>query len=384
MRVKNIGVWVIAVVAMVVSAACHRDEQSVTGSYGSGVVTGQVTMASSIANGSPEGVRVTVSGTGMSTVLGADGRFAFTGVPEDAKFHFTREDGIDATMFAGKAGSLSIELAANAASSSGGRRRAAGSAPQKEVEGNIKTVSATSLVVTTKGTANDVTVAISSSTVIRKGDTTLTAADLKVGDQVHVRVIVAADNTATASLIIVQQPESETGDDDGANIATANGIVASVAADSMVVHTADARDVTVKVVAATIIRRQGTTIAFSDIKVGNHVESRGTKVDATTIQAIQIEVEDAPGAVDDNKGGHTEGEVSGTVSAVGASSLTVGGITVNTDSHTVITKQGSTISLSGVKAGDRVEAKGTKVDATTLLASTIEVKGSGSDSGGHH
>jgi hypothetical protein len=71
------------------------------------------------------------------------------------------------------------------------------------------------------------------------------------------------------------------------------------------------------------------------------------------------------------------------VTAVTAASLTVGGTTVKVDSHTVIRKNGQTISLGGVKVGDRVEAKGTRVDATTMLASTIEVSGSESG-GGHH
>jgi len=109
---------------------------------------------------------------------------------------------------------------------------------------------------------------------------------------------------------------------------------------------------------------------------------RGTKVDDSTLQAIRIEVEDAPGTVPDDHG-HGAAEVSGSVSAAGASSLTVGGTTVKVDADTVITRQGKTISPGDVKVGDRVEAKGTRVDATTILADTIAVSGSESG-GGHH
>jgi hypothetical protein len=382
MRVKNIGALLMMLIVVVAVTACRRDEHSVTGSYGSSIVTGQVTMASSIANGSPAGVQVTVAGTGMTTILGADGRFAFSGVPEDAKLHFTRADGIDAVMALNHSGTVSVELAANTASTSGGgRRRAVGSAPQLEIEGPIKTASATSLVVTAARTKQDVTVALTSTTVIRKGDVTVAAADLKAGDQVHVRATVV-NNTATATLVIVQQPETEKGDDNGANVVTANGIVASVAADAMVVHRANGSDVNVKVGSTTDIKKHGVAIPFSSIKAGDHVEVRGTKVDDKTVQAVQIEVEDAPGTVPDD---HNNGaaEVSGSVTAVTAASLTVGGTTVKVDSHTVIRKNGQTISLGGVKVGDRVEAKGTRVDATTILASTIEVSGSESG-GGHH
>ncbi|HMC70508.1 MAG TPA: DUF5666 domain-containing protein, partial [Mycobacteriales bacterium] len=70
---------------------------------------------------------------------------------------------------------------------------------------------------------------------------------------------------------------------------------------------------------------------------------------------------------------------------VGASSLTVttrdhGDVTVNVNVSTVIRKEGKTIQLSDVKVGDGVDAEGQKVDEHTLLARTIEVKGSG----GHH
>jgi hypothetical protein len=382
MRVKKSGTFLMMLLVVVAVTACNREEHSVTGGYGSGVVSGQVTMASSVANGSPAGVQVTIGGTGMTTTLGADGRFAFTGVPEDAKLRFTRADGIDAVMSVNHSGAVSVELAASTASSSGGgRRRAVGSAPQLEIEGAIKSASATSLVVTAARTKEDVTVTLTSATVIRKGDVTIAAADLKAGDQVHVRATVT-DHTATATLVIVQQPETEKGDGDGANVVTANGIVASVAADAMVVHRANGADVKVKVGSTAEVKKHGVTIPFSSIKAGDHVEVRGTKIDDTTIQAVQIEVEDAPGTVPDD---HNSGaaEVSGGVSAVGASSLVIGGTTVKVDAHTVITKKGQKISLGDVKVGDRVEAKGTRVDATTMLASTIEVSGSESG-GGHH
>jgi hypothetical protein len=51
--------------------------------------------------------------------------------------------------------------------------------------------------------------------------------------------------------------------------------------------------------------------------------------------------------------------------------------TVNVDSNTRIRKQGKDISLSDVKVGDFVQAEGSRVDATTLLASEIQVSGGG-------
>ena len=59
-------------------------------SFGMGVVSGQIVMASGMANASPVGVRVGVGGTGMSVVVGADGRFAFAGVADGAQLIFER------------------------------------------------------------------------------------------------------------------------------------------------------------------------------------------------------------------------------------------------------------------------------------------------------
>jgi ribosomal protein S1 len=169
-------------------------------------------------------------------------------------------------------------------------RAAAPSIPVTEYEGVIKSAAADSIVVTTSHKA-DVTFSITTTTIIRHGDTTVDPATLAAGDRVHVKAT-SADNVNTAVLILVQQTESETGDDDPANAVTANGYVTSVAADSIVVHRAEGTDVTVKVTDGTSIRKHGQTIHLADIKTGDHVEALGTAVDPTTIAALQIEVED--------------------------------------------------------------------------------------------
>ena len=67
-------------------AACQRSETSsvtpLTGGFGAAVVTGDVHMTD---GGSPEGVEVSVRGTGMSMILAADGQFAFGSVPANAE-----------------------------------------------------------------------------------------------------------------------------------------------------------------------------------------------------------------------------------------------------------------------------------------------------------
>ena len=358
--------------AVVVLAAC-RHRETVTGDYGSGVVSGQIVMASGMANASPAGVRVGIGGTGMSVVVGADGRFAFAGVPEGAELLFDRQsDGVSARMsVTGTSAPIVVELSQSTASLS--RHRATPPLPQTQVEGTITAASATSLTVHDSH-GNDDVLTISDKTVIRKGMTALKPADLTVGMRVHVA---AADKTAV--LIIVQDERTEPGDDNGGQTMTANGTVKSVGTDNLVVTTVPNGDVTVKVTTTTIIRKQGAIIKLADIKVGDQVNTMGTRVDDHTLTARQIEVR----GVDNEP---EEATAEGTVKSVGSSSLVVtthanGDVTVNVDAHTTIRKQGSTIQLADIKVGDEVSAEGQKVDEHTLLARSIEVHGEG---GGHH
>ena len=94
-------------------------------------------MASGMANASPAGVRVGVGGTGMSVVVGADGRFAFAGVPDGAPLLFERQsDGVNARLsLASTSAPVVVELGLNTATLS--RRRASPSEPQTQIEGLI-------------------------------------------------------------------------------------------------------------------------------------------------------------------------------------------------------------------------------------------------------
>ena len=74
----------------------------------------------------------------------------------------------------------------------------------------------------------------------------------------------------------------------------------------------------------------------------------------------------------------SEGEVEGTISAVGASSISVtpkkggGDVTVNVDAATRLRRDGKNVLISVLQTGDKVSVKYNK---TTMLASKIEAKG---------
>ncbi len=243
----------------------------------------------------------------------------------------------------------------------GGKRHAAAPPPWIQYEGTLKTVGTSSIVLTDEH-LGDVTILVDSLTVITQGDKPLTLADLKSGEQVHVQALPKGTDKV-AVRIIVQDTETEPGDDQGTTM-TANGTVIAVGTGQITVHTEDHGDVVVMIDSSTIIRREGQTLTAADIKVGDQVNAMGTKVDDHTLKAKQIEVR----GIDQNQ------EVHGTVTKVGTSSITVAGVTINVDSSTVIKKKGMKIQLSDIKVGDQVEAEGTRVDENTLLARQINVE----------
>lgn len=277
-------VLILTIAVAAVLSACTRQE-SVTGSYGQRIVTGQVVMA-----GSPAGVEVTVVGTGMSATLGTDGRFTFIGVPDGAELSFRRADGIDTRLrIAATSQPLVVELSSNGSA----RRRGVtpkDPGPAQQFEGVIRAVTSDSLTVFDSH-RNEVKIALdATTTLIRKGNHTLSAADLNVDDRVHVKAIMIND-VLTATQVIVQQQEGDDDDDqNGGTTMTANGLVKSVTGSTLVVQSQPKGDVTVQTDLNTIVRRQGVLITVAGINAGDEVNCLGTRVDDHTLKARQIEV----------------------------------------------------------------------------------------------
>ena len=273
----EVGVIAVAVLALV---GCQQRE-SITGGYGDHVVAGQVAMAAGMLNSSPAGVRVTVGATGMSAVLDAAGNFMFVNVPDNADLHFTRgADGIDAHFDTSAAiGPVFVELSTHSASS-GRRRTAPPTAVLKQIEGVVTAISATDV------TVNGTKFTFTKDTVIRHGDTPIAPADIKIGDRVHVK----ANGTAAVEILV-----QNTGDQNEDQTMTANGTVTATSASGLTVATEAHGSVTVNVDSSTIIRKQDAIIRLADIKIGDQVNTMGTRVDAQTEKAKQIEVRGVSG-----------------------------------------------------------------------------------------
>ncbi|HKB79928.1 MAG TPA: DUF5666 domain-containing protein [Thermoanaerobaculia bacterium] len=355
--------FVVMVAAVLVLAGCHGHE-TITGGYGNAGVAGVVTMAAGMPNGSPAGVRVVVGGTGMSAVLGTDGRFAFYNVPDTVDLIFQRGDTNAHLRAEASPAPLAIELGPQEAHLR--RGRSVPSTVPTEVEGLIVSVSDTQIVVHDSH-GNDVTMVINGDTVIRKGQTPLQPSDLKAGDRVHVKSMVDG-NAVTALLIVLQNPDGS-GDDQGqARWVEIEGTITSVSDTQLVVHDSHGNDDTLVVDSNTVIRKGGQVLLASDLQTGEQVHVKAV-TSGDTLTALLV-------ILQNNEDHNVEMEVHGTVSAVGTSDLTVNGVTVQVDASTDIRKRGQSIALGDIHTGDTVEANGTRVDDNTMLARQINVEDS--------
>ena len=132
---------------------------------------------------------------------------------------------------------------------------------------------------------------------------------------------------------------------------------------------------TIKTTDSTIIRHGSKTVPFSDLKVGDHVQIRGTR-DASTVTASEIKVEQGGqgGEADHDDDDDHEAEVEGRVSALSNScpgiSFMIGNTKVTADQNTTY---GKGTSCSAIKNDSRVEIKGVKQNDGSVLASRISL-----------
>ena len=124
---------------------------------------------------------------------------------------------------------------------------------------------------------------------------------------------------------------------------------------------------TVKVADSTSIRHGSKTLHFADLKIGDHVQVRGTK-DGATITATEIKVEtDADD--DDDKAGELEGAVSALGGTCPSITFTVQNTKVSTNNATVFADG----TCSTVHNGTKVEVKGNKQNDGSVMATRVEI-----------
>jgi len=129
---------------------------------------------------------------------------------------------------------------------------------------------------------------------------------------------------------------------------------------------------TIKTTAATLIRHGNRTFQFTDLKVGDHIQAKGTR-EGTTLTATEIKVENDDNDDEDNN--KNEVEVEGVVSA---STGTCPAVTFMVGSTKVVTNSSTSFQdgscADATKNGANVEVKGTKQTDGSILATRVELK----------
>lgn len=276
-----------AAASLALAVSCHNDNSSPT-SPGMAAVNGTVIRGSGTFGARPLGMEIPLSGvtvrvtpSGPSAQSDASGNFTLTGVPAgNVELEFTRAD-INAR------GSVVLASGSNAltASITGGTavitpRGHAG----EEIEGLVQSVGTGSLVVVDQRLGT-VTVTIGTSTILRKGNATITLSTLASGMRVHVKAMLQGDGTYLATEVLLQ-------DQNAGGEGEAEGSVASVnaAAGSFVVTTASG-PITVKTGPSTTYKKKGSAATFADITVGAMVEAEGTLQTDGSILARKVTIE---------------------------------------------------------------------------------------------
>ena len=224
----------------------------------------------------------------------AGGRFAFMGLPGasgqftilstasasgNLQLVFSRADGINASgSVSPDASSVLVNLQ---------KKQAAivvtGQA-KREIEGLVTAISPTSITVNDASTGGPVTAAIVPSTVIRKGNQTLTADNLKIGDRVHVKASVNADSTLTAFEIMLQQSGNG-----GGQTQELEGPITDISATSITVDNASTGGpVQAMITSSTVIRKGNTTLTWDMLKVGDLVHVKTVANSDATLTATEI------------------------------------------------------------------------------------------------
>jgi hypothetical protein len=239
--------------------------------------------------------------------------------------------------------------------------------PSAEVEGTVKSVSATSLTITT--TTTDVVIALTSATRFFANGQTATAAGVHVGDRVEVEVREQTDKTLAALVVKVQNESVHV-----------RGTISAVSATSVTVRTATG-DVAVALTSSTLIRMQGKVTNASMLLPGSRVEVQAVHTAGQSLAAVTITVELA----------NSLSEIEGSVTEVGSDHLKVhtksgDDVTVAVSADTIIRANDHLAGLTDIKVGNRVSVNA-RVAGGTFTALRIEVEnehggGNGNDDHG--
>ena len=187
----------------------------------------------------------------------------------------------------------------------------------------------------------------------RGADAMLTISGIQSSDNLQITVTLNGHN---ASL------------DSRSSSSNSRGVEVNGRIDSIVVATRTLRVGAETVVAdnSTTIRHGNRTFAFADLRVGDHIQVKGTR-DGSTVHASEIKVETGDGE-DDNDNTDAQGAISGLGGTCPSLTFFIGSTKVTTNPST----QFEDVTCATLANGAKVDVKGTRANDGTLVASKVE------------
>jgi hypothetical protein len=231
----------------------------------------------------------------------------------------------------------------------------------EDIHGVVKTVTTTSLTVTTA--TGDVTVALTADTHVFADDAPALATAILTGLHVEVDATRLADGTFAATLVRLESKAGEL-----------EGVITAVTPTSINVRKRDGSSVAITIASTTVIRLGGDASTAAFLTVGSTVEVEAVQNADGTFTAVTVNVDRAD----------KFSEINGTVTTVGASQIHVltrsgDDVTFNVTSATIIRRRGQIVALSTVVVGDAVEVHSQKAADGSSVAVRIEVESEGND-----
>jgi len=225
-------------------------------------------------------VTVTEVSSGRATVTDPSGNFTLSVQTGAVQLSFERADlHARGTVNVPSAGAtVTIAIAgANAVPVSGGH---AG----EEIEGLVQAVSGSTLTVLDQR-LGAVTIQTDTSTLVRRGDTTIPVSQILVGQRVHVKALLQTGSTYLATEVLLQ-------DTNVGGSREVSGTVQSVdsGAHSFVVMSGTIA-ITVKTDSSTMFKKHGGSAAFGDVTVGKTVDVNGTLQADGSVLAKKVTIE---------------------------------------------------------------------------------------------
>lgn len=329
----------VLVLALLVAACGMSGDPGGMPSSNGGVVQGTLT-----ASG-PQSVQVGMQSMAAAATTGAGGAFLLTDVPAGASTLQFSGEGHNAVLTMPPV--VSGEFRHMSVSVSGDDATEDNEQTETEFEGTIDAVSGTVLTVAGRR------VAVTDATMIGKDGATATFADLTLGTPVEVEGTLNADGSVTASEIRIEEQEKN------AQRAAFVGTLTQIAGNTLTVG-----GIMVNVGSTTMIAKGDTPLTLADLVVGDRLLVRGAvqadkSINATRIRVLQSDDREAE-----------EMHVTGQVTAVDATSFTVGGTKITTDANTQFER--GINSLADLKVGDFALAEVVKQADGSLLAKEVK------------